>query len=177
LPILVDESAALAPLASHPYRLDSTGNTPLRATLVYRDPAGVPGAAVHRINDLSLRITSPSGLVYWGNNGLDTGNWSQPGGVSNQLDTVENVFIENPEAGTWKIDVLGDEIVEDGHVGTPEMDAVYALVASGGTRAAALVPSASSPALLVLASALLASASRFLGGPRSHPTSAIRRRG
>ncbi|MGE4650641.1 MAG: S8 family serine peptidase, partial [Myxococcota bacterium] len=177
LPILVDESAVLEPLASHRYRLDSAGNTPLRATLVYRDPAGVPGAAVHRINDLSLRITSPSGQVYWGNNGLDSGNWSQPGGVSNQLDTVENVFIETPEAGTWEIDVLGDEIVEDGHVGTPEMDAVYSLVASGGSRAAALVPSASSPALLVLASALLASASRFLGGPRSHPTSAIRRRG
>ena len=170
LPVLVDESAALEPLAFHRYRLESTGNTPLRATLVYRDPAGVPGAAVHRVNDLSLRLTSPSGQVYWGNNGLDSGNWSQPGGVSNELDTVENVFLESPEAGTWEIDVLGDEIVQDGHLGTPQIDAVYALVASGGSRAAVVVPSASSPTLLGLASALLLSASRLLGHPRRLPT-------
>ena len=130
----------------------------------------MPGAAVHRVNDLSLRLTSPSGQVYWGNNGLDSGNWSQPGGVSNELDTVENVFLESPEAGTWEIDVLGDEIVQDGHLGTPQIDAVYALVASGGSRAAVVVPSASSPTLLGLASALLLSASRLLGRPRRLPT-------
>ena len=131
LPILVDESAVLDPLATHLYELDSNGNTPLRATLVYRDPPGVPGAAVHRINDLSLRVTSPSGVTYWGNNGLESSNWSRPGGSSNTVDTVENVFLETPEAGTWTIEVLGDEIVQDGHPATAAIDAVYALVASG----------------------------------------------
>ncbi len=39
---------------------------------------GTTSAAQHRINDLSLKVTSPSGTVYWGNNGLTDGNLSPP---------------------------------------------------------------------------------------------------
>jgi hypothetical protein len=108
------------------------GTESLKVTMTYADPAGNPAATVHRINDLSLRVTSPSGTVYWGNFGLDVGNWSAPGGEENNLDTVENVFVENPEGGLWLIEVIATEIVEDGHVETADLDADFALVVSGG---------------------------------------------
>jgi uncharacterized repeat protein (TIGR02543 family) len=131
--VLIDESAVIAPLQTHTYNVDVDGAQPLKATLVYADPPGVPGAGVHRINDLSLKVTSPGSTVYWGNNGLNTGVWSTSGGSSNTIDTVENVYIQNPASGTWVIQVLADEVVEDGHVETGAIDADYALVVSGGS--------------------------------------------
>ncbi|MEO1335692.1 MAG: S8 family serine peptidase, partial [Myxococcota bacterium] len=128
LPILVDESSVLTPGAVDTYSIQVNGSSPLKATMVYADPAGNPSAARHRVNDLSLRLVSPSGTVYWGNNGLSVGVWSTPGGSSNVLDTVENVFIQSPEAGTWTVEVRGDEIVQDGHLETAALDADYALV-------------------------------------------------
>jgi hypothetical protein len=76
-------------------------------------------------------VTSPSGVEYFGNNGLRQSNVSTPGGAPDTLDTVENVFLVAPEAGTWTIEIRADEIVADGHTETPELDADYALVASG----------------------------------------------
>lgn len=132
-PVLIDESAVIAPLDVHTYNVDFDGTQPLKATLVYADPPGVPGAAVHRINDLSLKVTAPNGSTYyWGNNGLDVGVWSTSGGSSNTIDTVENVFIETPAVGTWTIQVFADEVVQDGHVETGAIDADYALIVSGG---------------------------------------------
>jgi len=141
-PILIDESDVINPLETHTYTLNASGTTPLRATMVYADPPGVPLSAVHRINDLSLKVTSPTGTIYWGNNGLLAGNWSTSGGSSNTIDTVENVFIQNPAAGNWTIQVLADVVVEDGHLETPEIDADYALVVTGGTTSVPTPPAA-----------------------------------
>ena len=132
LPILVNEEDILLPGGANSYTLTVDGSKPLKATLAYKDPRGNPAASIARINDLSLKVTSPSGTVYWGNNGLRQGIWSTPGGVSNTIDTIENVFIQAPQAGSWSIEVLGDDIVQDGHVQTPELDADYALVVTGG---------------------------------------------
>ena len=52
--------------------------------------------------------------------------------------TVENVFVENPEAGQWTITVSADEINADGHVETSgTTDADFALVVSGLTNKSA----------------------------------------
>jgi fibronectin type 3 domain-containing protein len=133
LPVLIDESAVITPLEIHTYNVNVDGTQPLKATLVYADPPCVPGASPHRINDLTLKVTSPGSTVYWGNNGLDVGVWSTSGGSANTIDTVENVFIETPAVGTWTIQVLADEVVQDSHVETPALDADYALVVSGGS--------------------------------------------
>ena len=127
-PVLVDETAVINPLEVHTYSVQVTSDTWFKATMVYADPMGPASSSQHRINDLSLRVTSPSGVVYWGNNGLMAGNWSTPGGSSNTLDTVENVFIEMAEVGIWTVEVLADEVVQDGHVETSALDADYALV-------------------------------------------------
>ncbi|MBJ6761697.1 S8 family serine peptidase [Myxococcaceae bacterium JPH2] len=130
---VIDETDVITPLGVKSYNVSvATGSTELNVTMVYTDPMGTVGAAQARVNDLSLRVTAPNGTVYWGNNGLTAGNFSTSGGTSNTMDTVENVFIQNPAVGTWKVEVLGDEIVQDAHVETPAVDADYGLVVSGG---------------------------------------------
>lgn len=99
-----------------------------RATLVYSDPAGTTSSSLHRINDLSLRVTSPSGLVYWGNNGLMAAMTSTTGGFSNTKDTVEQVILASPEPGVWTVDVFADEVNQDTHLETTALDADFALV-------------------------------------------------
>ncbi|MBL0696154.1 S8 family serine peptidase [Comamonas sp. JC664] len=130
---IINETDILLPLSTNTYTVSvHRGETELNVTMVYTDPAGTVGAAQARINDLSLRVTSPSGVVYWGNNGLTASNVSTPGGVSNTVDTVENVFLTNPTAGTWTVEVIGDQIVQDAVLSTKVTDASYALVVSGG---------------------------------------------
>jgi len=129
---IVDEADLVTNMGSVMYQVTvDAGEPELRVTLVYADPPGVPGSSQHRINDLSLKVTTPSGVVYWGNNGLLEGNWSAPGGEANEVDTVENVFVQDPEPGLWTVEVFGHEVNQDGHVETPQLDADYALVVSG----------------------------------------------
>lgn len=132
LPLLIDETDTLRPLSTNTYEIevtDDNGDLPwLKATMVYTDESGTTSASQHRINDLTLEITSPSGTTYYGNVGLDSGNWSTSGGSANTIDNVENVFIENAETGTWTIEVHGDDIVQDTHTETGALDADYALV-------------------------------------------------
>lgn len=131
--LVVNETDALQNLQSKVYGVTVAPSTPeLKATLVFRDPPGTTSAAQHRINDLSLELTSPSGVVYWGNHGLDVGNHSLPGGTENSIDPIENVFVLNPEAGAWQVRVVASELNLDGNLATPlVLDAVYGLVVSG----------------------------------------------
>jgi len=128
----VDETEVLENLESVEFVAFVEPSTPeLRVTMAYADPMGSPAASVHRINDLTLKVTSPSSTVYWGNNGLLTGNFSTSGGAANTIDTVENVFVQSPESGVWTVEIIASEVNEDSHVETPEIDADFALVVSG----------------------------------------------
>ena len=92
----------------------------LRVTMTYADLPGNPAAALSRVNDLSLRVTSPSGVSYWGNVGLDSGLWSVPGGAeNNDRHRRERLRRESPEAGNWRVTVIGREII----AGRPHRDA------------------------------------------------------
>lgn len=133
----VNETDLLTNLGSRSYSVTvPAGSTdPLKATMVYADPQGNPASTQHRINDLTLKVTSPTGTVYYGNNGLSgTSQWSTSGGTANTIDTVENVYIQSPAAGTWTVEVLGSQIVADSHTETPAMDADFALVVTGIQR-------------------------------------------
>jgi len=129
---IVDESDILDHFDVSTHIVSVQAGSPyLKVTMTYADPAGNPAVQTqHRINDLSLKVISPSSVIYWGNNGLKTGVWSQPDGTADTKDTVECIFIQNPEAGTWTVQVSADEIIQDSHVETPELDADYALVVS-----------------------------------------------
>jgi serine protease AprX len=129
---IIDETDVLQPFETSTHMVAVEAGSPsLKVTMTYADPAGNPAVQTqHRINDLTLKVISPSNVIYWGNNGLRNGVWSQPGGTADTKDTVECVFVQNPEAGTWTIQVSADEIIQDSHVETPELDADYALVVS-----------------------------------------------
>jgi len=131
---IIDETDILQPfeVSSHTIAV-SPGEPELKIVMTYADPAGNPGVQTqHRINDLTLTVTSPSGTTYYGNNGLLTGVWSEPEGSADTKNTVECVFVENPEPGTWTVDISADEVIQDSHVETPCLDADYALVVLGG---------------------------------------------
>jgi hypothetical protein len=130
---IVDEKHVLAPFENETYSVTvDEGQPELKITMTYADPPGNPAVQTqHRINDLTLQVIAPDGTTYWGNYGLMTGVWSVPNGTADNINTVENVFIQDPQPGCWTIIIHADEIIQDGHVETPEIDADYALVISG----------------------------------------------
>ncbi|HSK72964.1 MAG TPA: FG-GAP-like repeat-containing protein [Pyrinomonadaceae bacterium] len=132
--LIVDETDVFTNLETKTYRVNIPAGSPdpLKVTMTYNDPMGNPSAMDARVNDLTLKVTSPNGIVYFGNNGLKTGMWSTSGGSPNTVDTVENVFIQLPQAGVWTIEVTASELVQDARTETPNViDADFALVASG----------------------------------------------
>ena len=134
---IIDETDIIVPFGVTQHTISvGSGEPELKVTMTYADLPGNPAVqSQHRINDLTLKVISPSGTYYYGNNGLLQGIWSEPEGVADTKNTVECVFIENPEAGSWTVEIYGDEIIEDSHIETPELDADYALVVVGGTGA------------------------------------------
>jgi serine protease AprX len=134
--LIVNETDILSNLQSKTYDIKvKAGEPALKITLVYPDPPGSPSVAdQHRINNVDLKVTDPDGNIYWGNYGLLSSQVSTAGGSPNLKDTVENVFLLAPKAGAWKIEVIADEVVKDGHLATPAFDVAYALVALGIER-------------------------------------------
>ena len=132
---VVDEENVLRELDVHSYTAAvPEGQADLKVTLVYTDRSGTTSAALHRINDVDLKVISPIGTtVFRGNVGLTDGNWSVSGGSPDDKNNVENVFVQNPAPGAWTIEVAATDLNLDQHVETPEVDQDYALVVSGAT--------------------------------------------
>lgn len=87
---------------SRTIRVSASSRAPLKAVLVWTDPAGVARSASDPtpvlVNDLDLRITDPSGNIRYGNEALHPG---QP----DRRNNVEAVSIPQPAAGTYTITV------------------------------------------------------------------------
>ncbi len=137
---VIDESDLLTPLQTRTYYATVIPGEPsFKATLVYTDIKGALNTPTqHRVNDLTLKVIAPGGTSYWGNYGLVGGSaarWSASGGSADTKNTVEHVFVQNPTAGLWRVQVIGSEIVQDGHPETVGVtDADYALVVTGVAR-------------------------------------------
>jgi hypothetical protein len=133
--MIIPENAPITQGATHTYLVNVlNGETSLKVCMTYVDPQGNVAASIARINDLTLRVISPGGTSYWGNNGLSANNTSTSGGSVNTIDTVENVFLNNPSPGNWTIQVTAPVIAQDAHLATPAVDATYALVVNGGIQ-------------------------------------------
>ncbi len=145
---IVNETDVLTALQSKSYPIEvAPVEQRLNVSMVYADPPGNPATQTqHRINDVDLKVTSPSGTVYWGNYGLTQphspggvhSNWSTastpPATNPDLKNTCENVNVFQPEAGTWTVEVIATELVADGHLETPEIDVDYALAVIGGVE-------------------------------------------
>ena len=119
---LYDDSRELKPGHSFVYTVQSNDNSRFDITLVWNDPEGSAVAnqsSPKLMNDLDLKITSPSGIVYYGNNFAN--GYSVAGGIADSLNNVERFRIDSPEIGTWSVEV--------GHAGGNLQD--YAIVMSG----------------------------------------------
>mmetsp|Transcript_506 Transcript_506/g.600 ORF Transcript_506/g.600 Transcript_506/m.600 type:complete len:701 (-) Transcript_506:35-2137(-) len=135
LPVLCDECNPIGQSQTHTYTTavpQVTNPSYFQATLVYRDPAGSPSASKQLINNINLRVTSPSGVQYWGNNGLDVATESVSGGNADLVNNVENVIIAKADYGVWTVDVIGTEINQDTRPDTDIADVGYSLVVTFG---------------------------------------------
>ena len=104
------------------------GTAEFRATMVYADPAGQAGAIIQRVNNVNLKVTRLSdGQFFWGNNGLDANMTSTQGGVANDRDTIECVYLGQPTAGVYMVSLMAESVVVDGHTETPALDVDCAL--------------------------------------------------
>lgn len=93
----------------------------LRISLVWTDEPAALFAGFTPINNLDLVATSPSELVYRGN--VFSSGQSTTGGAADTLNNVEQVHLNAPETGLWRIDVDATAV----NVGTQG----YALVVTG----------------------------------------------
>jgi serine protease AprX len=128
--VVLDEYDTLQLGQTRRYFVNVAPGTPeFRATMVYADPAAVALAGVTLINNLDLKVTRYSdGTSWWGNNGLSAGNFSTTGGVANNRDNIECVYLQNPTAGIYMVEVTAASITQDAKVETPQLDADFALV-------------------------------------------------
>lgn len=130
--IVDEDEGTIAPLETMSWTFESDGSSKPNITMVYRDPAASPGASIHRINDLTLKVISPvGGIEFWGNNGMATSNFTTPGGGPDTINTVERMQINTAIPGTWEVQIIASEINQDGNPDTAGLDARFALIVSG----------------------------------------------
>jgi len=117
----IRHSDGLVEFQVHTYSITVKSNTePLRIALTWADYPAVPFATQIVVNNLDLKVTAPNG-IYLGNNFLN--GKSRRNGAPDPLNNVEQVIIDNPEAGTYTIEVRGTSI--------PVPSQGYALVVTG----------------------------------------------
>lgn len=98
-----------------------------RVTLTWFDPEAAPGVALSLINNLDLEVVGPGNTLYKGN--VFSNGVSVPGGNADARDTVEQVRLTAPQAGSYTIRVKGTSVPG---IGRPETSIQgYAVVASG----------------------------------------------
>jgi hypothetical protein len=125
-----ERGAGLATGEQHVYTLQSVGaGEEFRVTLAWFDPEGGLGAAISLVNNLDLEVVGPNGTdVYRGN--VFVGGASSPNtGSADARNTVEQVRIVAPVAGTYQIRVRGAAVPGNGRELSTRQG--YAVVASG----------------------------------------------
>lgn len=74
-----------------------------KATLAWTDFPSTPAASVNINNDLDLIITGPTGTIWRGN--VFSGGNSTTGGSADRKNTLEQVLLASPTAGTYTVTV------------------------------------------------------------------------
>ncbi len=84
------------------------GDPEFKVTLTWDDVAGTPNVNPALVNDLDLVVTSPSAVRHYPWT-LNPGNPSNAAVQSQEdhLNNIEQVLVNNPEAGTWTVEVFG----------------------------------------------------------------------
>jgi len=105
------------------YVVVDPGETALKATMAWDDFPASPNVGTTLVNDLDIRAFDPSGTIHhpWV---LDPSQPSAPAVRTgpNRRDNIEQVFVEDPVPGVWRIDIEGYNV--------PEGPQAFSLVAS-----------------------------------------------
>ena len=113
---------------SNEYTIDNVGaGAELRATLTWFDADAAPGAASTLINNLDLEVVAPGGTIYKGN--VFSASESQSGGSADTVNTVEQVRLTAPVAGSYTFRVKATGVPGNGSEGSDRQG--YALAVSG----------------------------------------------
>ena len=138
---IIPENEPITQSETRTYTYDvAPGESIVKFVMTYVDPAGNPAAAFDRVNDLSMKVRSPNGMVYYGNHGLDGAGQSNEstaslfGGAYDTRDTVECVVRNNPAPGRWVVTIVAPTVTMDANPATAATDATYALVVNGARR-------------------------------------------
>lgn len=99
----------------------------LRATLTWYDPEATGGAALTLVNNLDLEVAGPGATLYRGN--VFTSGVSTTGGVADIRNTVEQVRLTAPAAGSYTVRVKGTAVPGGSRPNTNRQG--YALAVSG----------------------------------------------
>ncbi len=112
---VVDEQAGLKTSEE----LDYTVNVPasiasehtddIKIVLVWSDKPSFPNSSKNLINDLDLEVEAPDGTKYGANDFEDNFSKPNPAGTD-ELNNVEVVRVENPQAGKWIVRVKGTHV-------------------------------------------------------------------
>lgn len=109
------------------FEMELAAGEELRATLAWYDPDGALGSGVTLVNNLDLEMTAPGGTTYLGN--VYTAGASSAGGTADTLNTVEQVRVLAPVAGTYTFRVKATAIPGNGRPGSHRQG--YALIVGG----------------------------------------------
>jgi hypothetical protein len=74
-----------------------------KATLAWTDFPSTQAASVNLVNDLDLTVTGPTGTIWRGN--VFASGQSTTGGTSDRRNTLEQVLLNAPAAGTYTVSV------------------------------------------------------------------------
>jgi hypothetical protein len=111
---------------SQTYTVKVSADQEFRATLVWFDPEGTPGAGVMLVNNLDLSVSDGTN-TYLGNV-VDANGASTTGGAADVLNSVEQVRLAAPTAGTYAVTVRASTVPGNGRPYTNRQG--YALVVS-----------------------------------------------
>jgi len=155
---------------SQTYTVSVAAGQEFRATLVWFDPEGTPGAAVTLVNNLDLSVFDGTS-TYLGN--VFTGGLSATGGNPDTRNTVEQVRLAAPVAGTYTLRVSATSVPGNGRPYTNRQG--YALVVSAAGCATAV--GAAPTNLAVASNPLMGADLSWTPAPGSHATQIYRAAG
>jgi hypothetical protein len=123
---------------SNTYTVTAAAGQEFRATLVWFDPEATPGIGITLVNDLNLTV-SDGANTYLGNF-FNASGASVTGGTADARNTVEQVRLVTPAAGTYTITVTAAAVPGNGRTYTNRQGYALAVSAAGCATAVSSVP-------------------------------------
>jgi subtilisin family serine protease len=116
-----EDAAGLQTNETRSYTFTVSAGTPFKVTLSWSDYRGTSSATKMLVNDLDLEVAGPGGVLHKGN--VFGRGWSATGGLRDNTNNLENVFVQYPAAGTWTVTVKAYNV--------PQGPQPFAVVAAG----------------------------------------------